>query len=311
MGHEFPLKYKSGLLAFLSVACLCLMCGCPRQVEPPLLSGGESSDFNHSLESFLEVTPESEHTAIIHSILFLVVGEMDPTYYTGKSLGDLLKLPIPEVLKFELFGKGTEGIFQLAQQRFLENRATLNLEQKDMQEQLEKFRLQAQDQSRQEKLLDGLLVRDFSVRYEKAPFKVLAFLDFQVVNQSVAPLTGLVFRVDFKGLSQGAPDGSTEKRKTFSEALLPGSSRSFKLVASECPKIPHKIPADYPNLLQTTVKVINGSLPTGEPILSAIPDMSLDKKVKQAEERLAEVNRLLEVSSSGNAFLFWRRIRTN
>jgi len=57
--------------------------------------------------------------------------------------------------------------------------------------------------------------------------------------------------------------------------------------------------------------VINGSLPTGEPILSAIPDMSLDKKVKQAEERLAEVNRLLEVSSSGNAFLFWRRIRTN
>ena len=86
MGHEFPLKYKSGLLAFLSVACLCLMCGCPRQVGPPLLSGGESSDFNHSLESFLEVTPESEHTAIIHSILFLVVGEMDPNYYRVRVL---------------------------------------------------------------------------------------------------------------------------------------------------------------------------------------------------------------------------------
>ena len=57
--------------------------------------------------------------------------------------------------------------------------------------------------------------------------------------------------------------------------------------------------------------MINGSFPTGEPILSPIPDMSLDKKVKLAEERLAEVNRLLEVSSSGDAFLFWRRIRTN
>ena len=311
MGHEFHLKYKSGLLAFLSVACLCLMCGCPRQAGPPLLSGGESSDFNHSLESFLEVTPESEHAAIIHSILFLVVGEMDPNFYLGKTLRDLLKLPIPEVLKFELYGKGTEGICQLAQQRFLENRTTLDLEQKDKQQQLEKFRLQIQDQSRQEKLLEGLLVRDFSVRYEQAPFRVLAFLDFQVVNQSVAPLTGLVFRVDFKGRSQGVPGASTEKRKTFSEPLLPGSSRSFKLVASECPKILHKSPADYPNLLQTSVQVINGSLPNGEPILSAIPDMSLDKKVKQAEERLAEINRLMEVSSSGNAFLFWRRIRTN
>ena len=307
MRHEIPARFKRGAVAVLNLAWLCLLCGCPRKAGPPVLQGGQFSDFNAAFESFLEEVPGPEHAAIIHAVLFLVEGEMDPAAYAGKALGDLLKLPVPEVLKFELYGRTGEDILQFARQRFLEKRAALEVERTEVQDRVEALHRELKKQAQQAELLAGLLVRDSSVRYEQGPFEVRAYLDFRVANQSTATLKGLVFRIEFKGLADGIPSASVDKRETFSEPLLPGGSRPFKLLASECPKILNKTPADYPQLLQATVQVVNASLPSGESLLAAIPDTRLEKKVQAAQARLAEIQRLHEVSSSGEDFLFWGR----
>jgi len=308
MRHQFRVGFKRVAAVALGLACVGWFCGCPQRVETPVLRGGESSDFNESVESFLKKIPQSEQATVVQTLLFLVMEDMDPEAYAQKGLADLLKLNVPEVLKSEVYEKTGMAICHLAQQKFMEKRASLEVELEAVRTQLEGFRAKLEAQARQESLLAGFLIRGFQVRYEQAPFKMLAYLNFTVDNQSTATLTGLVFRVRFEGLAAGVPGVGVLKRESFAEPLAPGQSRSFTLLASECPKIPNKTPAQYAQLLRASVQVANGVLSGGTPLLATIPDLQLEQDLQQAKAMELEILGQLEASASRDRFLMWGRL---
>ena len=272
-----------------------------------MLRGGAVSDFNVSLDNFLDELPAEEHEPLIHALLFLATGEMDSAYYPGKTVRNLQNFPLTQVLKFELYGKTSAGIRGLAQRRFLQKGKDLNMELSEVRSKLSGIRQKLAAQELQVEMLDRFLVQDFKVRYEKAPFKVLAYLNFRVNNQTAATVKGFTFRVQFLDKAGGTVGVTEEKIQTVEEPLAPGAVRDFSLLASNCPALPGAGASEYAARLQVAVQVTNASLNGGKPLVNTIPDLRLEKDEEELTARQVVLLRLTEISRERGNFSFWSR----
>lgn len=307
MRQEISVWFKRGAVASLCLGLAGLWLGCPKKSKVPVLLGGAGSDFNVSLDNFLYALPVEERKPLIHALLFLATGEMDSAYYQGKTAQDLQNFPLTQVLKFELNGKTSAGIRALAQRRFLQKGKDLNRELSEVHSKLSEIRQKLAAQELQAEMLDGFLVQGFKVRYEKAPFKVLVYLNFRVDNQTAAKVRGFTFRVQFLDKAGGTVGVTEEKIQTFEEPLAPGSTRDFSLLASNCPVLPGAKASEYAARLQATVQVTNASLDGGKLLLTTIPDFRLAKDADELTARQTILLRIMEISKDRGDFSFWSR----
>ena len=297
--------FKRGVVAFLCLGLAGLWSGCPKKAGPPVLRANDSNDFNVSLANFLEMIPPDEREPVVHALILIATKDLDPAYYTGKTARDLQSLSLGEVFKFGVNGKTSSEILHQAQRYFLEGREALGEELSRVRSKLDGIREKLNQQTRQGEMLAGFIVKDYNILYEMGPFKIMAYLTFQVDNQSTVEVNGFTFRTKFSDKA-GQPLSSTEdKQVSFEVSIKPGSGRKFRLLASNCPTLPG-VPADgYGEKLKASLIVVNASLDGGKPLIATIPDLRMEKDRDALLGSETELLRLLDASKERRSFAFW------
>ncbi|MBT3469959.1 MAG: hypothetical protein HN467_11605 [Opitutae bacterium] len=297
--------FKRGVVAFFCLGLAGMWSGCPKKAGTPVLRANDSNDFNVSLANFLEMIPPDEREPVVHALILIATKDMDPANYTGKTARDLQSLSLDEVFKFGVNGKTSSEILHQAQRRFLEGRQTLDEELSGVRSQLDGIRAKLETQTRREEMLNGLLVKDFNVLYEMGPFKIMAYVNFRINNQSTTQVYGLTFRTQFFGKTAQSVSPTEDKQVSFEDPINPGSGRDFRFLASNCPTLTGVATNGYREQLQASVTVVNASLDGGRPLIPTIPDLQLEQNRDDLLDREAELLRLLDVSEERRSFSFW------
>ena len=305
MRHKVSGWFKRGAVAFLCLGLAGLWSGCPKKAGPPVLRANDSNDFNVSLANFLEMIPPDEREPVVHALILIVTKDLDPAYYTGKTVRDLQSLTLDEVFKFGVNGKTSSEILHQAQRRFLEGRKILDEELSGVRGQLAGIREKLEKQTRRGEMLVGLLVQNFNVLYEMGPFKIMTYLTFRVDNQSTTQVYGLTFRTQFFDKSGQSVSPAEDKQVSFEVPIKPGSGRDFRFLASNCPTLPGVAADGYGEKLQASLTVVNASLDGGRPLIATIPDLRFEKNRDALLRSETEFLRLLNASKERRSFAFW------
>ena len=281
-----------------------LLQGCKKKIEEPRFRVGLYSDFNIHVESFLRRLPEHQHIPIIHALIFIAHENLDPDFYSDKSIKDITQLSFTDEQKFQLNGTSASDILDIAHSRFniAQNELTKTLGVMKLRLDENKERLVQQLQ--EEDMLYQIKANNVKFAYEKGSFSINAYLTFELKNESTLDINGLKFTVQFKDRATGQYHNKTQRTWSDNDSLKPGQTRAITQTLSNCPNLGNVPISQYITRLEPIFSIDNAIKIDGE-LFRRPPNLSLESKIKDLKEEVENLEKVLEKSKDRKKFTFW------
>jgi len=281
-----------------------LLQGCKKKKEEPRFRVGLHSDFNMHVESFLKRLPEHQHIPLIHALIFIAHENLDPDYYSDKTILDITHLSFTDEQKFQLNGTSVSDILDIAHSQFniAQNEQTKTLEVMKLRLKENKERLVKQVQ--EEDMLYRIKTNNVKFAYEKGSFSINVYLTFDLKNESALDISGVKFTVQFKDRTTGQYYNKTQRTWSDNDSLKPGQTRVVTQTLSNCPNLGNVPITQYSTRLEPIFSIDNAIKVDGE-LFRRPPNLSLESKIKDLQAEVHKLEKVLEKSKDRKKFTFW------